>query len=83
MPDKKPQPEKGAVTGQSSVQEVKKGHQPVTQTNDTASGGILGGPLRTDAGYQPKGNLDVSNPPKGGSGVPKAPVGDVSSDKKG
>lgn len=80
MTDQKDQSEKGVVTNEASPQITQKGHQPVTQGGGDA--GILAG--RTDAGYQPtRGNLDVANPPKGGSGVPKAPAGDSSSDKSG
>ncbi len=82
MADKKTQPEKGVVT-KGSRAEAKKGHQPLSQDSDAAGNGILGGLLRINSGHQPeKGTLDVSNPPKGGSGVPKAPAGDGSSDKK-
>lgn len=77
MADQTNQSEKGVVTKEISGQIAQKGHQPVTQ--DGGDAGILAG--RTDAGYQPsRGNLDVANPPKGGSGVPKAPAGDSSSD---
>lgn len=56
---------------------VEKGHKPVSRPNQGDSA------LSIDHGYQPdKGNLDVSNPPKGGSGVPKAPAGESSSEKK-
>lgn len=82
MADEKTQAEKGVVT-KDSRSEAKKGYQPLSQDSDAAGNGISGGLFRTGGGYQPdKGNLDVSNPPKGGSGVPKAPAGDGSSDKK-
>jgi len=77
MADQKNQSEKGVVTKDLSGEFAQKGHQPVPQ--DSGDAGLAG---RTDAGYQPsRGNLDVTNPPKGGSGVPKAPAGDSSSDK--
>lgn len=57
---------------------AEKGHKPVPRHNTGDSA------VSTDHGYQPdKGNLDVTNPPKGGSGVPKCPAGEASSEKKG
>jgi hypothetical protein len=77
MADQKDQSGEGVVTKDVSGQIAQKGHQPVAQ--DGGDTGLAG---RTDAGYQPsRGNLDVTNPPKGGSGVPKAPAGESSSDK--
>jgi hypothetical protein len=63
---------------QSGGSRAEKGYQPVPGPNrgtgDTA--------MPVDNGYQPnRGNLDVSNPPKGGSGFPKPSGGDSSTSK--
>jgi len=57
---------------------TEKGHQPIPRPNK----GVGDFSMPVDNGYQPsRGNLDVSNPPKGGSGVPKASGGDSSTNK--
>jgi len=57
MSENKKQPEK-KVPLKEGHQPVKKGYQPIPGDIETA-------------GYRPtEGNLDILNPPKGGSGVP-------------
>jgi hypothetical protein len=57
---------------------AEKGHKPVQLPNGDTGNSWM--PIGN--GYQPnRGNLDVSNPPKGGSGVPKASGGESSTNK--
>ena len=73
MPEKKNVPKdvplKGndglEIAGHQPVKNIEKGHQPITEGHKPT---VIG---RVENGFQPtQGNLDVTNPPKGGSGVP-------------